>query len=47
MRHRYRAASIDRQCRRMNRRYLGHDYVTDVISFPLETVAACWKGKCT
>lgn len=28
----------NRQCRRMNRTFLGHDYVTDVISFPLEEV---------
>lgn len=26
----------DRRCRRLNRTFLGHDYVTDVISFPLE-----------
>jgi probable rRNA maturation factor len=26
----------DRQCRRLNRKHLGHDYATDVISFPLE-----------
>ena len=25
-----------RACRSLNRQYLGHDYVTDVISFPLE-----------
>ena len=25
----------DPVCRRMNRRFLGHDYTTDVISFPL------------
>jgi len=24
-----------RRCRRLNREWLGHDYVTDVISFPL------------
>lgn len=28
----------DRRCRRLNRTFLGHDYVTDVISFPLEEV---------
>lgn len=28
----------NRRCRRLNRTYLGHDYVTDVISFPLEEV---------
>jgi rRNA maturation RNase YbeY len=28
----------DRRCRRLNRTFLGHDYVTDVISFPLEDV---------
>jgi rRNA maturation RNase YbeY len=27
----------DPVCRRMNRRFLGHDYTTDVISFPLGT----------
>ena len=26
----------DRQCRRLNRKHLGHDYTTDVLSFPLE-----------
>jgi len=26
----------DRRCRRLNREFLGHDTVTDVISFPLE-----------
>jgi probable rRNA maturation factor len=26
----------NRQCRRLNRKHLGHDYATDVISFPLE-----------
>jgi probable rRNA maturation factor len=26
-----------RRCRTMNREYLGHDYVTDVMSFPLES----------
>ncbi len=26
----------DRQCRRLNKKYLGHDYTTDVLSFPLE-----------
>lgn len=26
----------DRQCRRMNRKHLGHDTTTDVLSFPLE-----------
>ncbi|MDH3251415.1 MAG: rRNA maturation RNase YbeY [Ignavibacteria bacterium] len=25
-----------RRCRRLNRRYLGHDYSTDVLTFPLE-----------
>jgi probable rRNA maturation factor len=28
----------DRRCQRLNRTFLGHDYVTDVISFPLEDV---------
>jgi len=28
----------DRRCKRLNRTFLGHDYVTDVISFPLEDV---------
>jgi rRNA maturation RNase YbeY len=28
----------DRRCKRLNRTFLGHDYVTDVISFPLEEV---------
>jgi len=27
----------DRQCRQLNRKFLGHDYTTDVLSFPLET----------
>lgn len=27
----------DRACRRLNRTFLGHDHVTDVISFPIET----------
>jgi probable rRNA maturation factor len=26
----------NRRCKRLNRTFLGHDYVTDVISFPLE-----------
>lgn len=26
----------DRQCRRLNRKHLGHDHTTDVLSFPLE-----------
>jgi probable rRNA maturation factor len=28
----------DRRCQRLNRMFLGHDYVTDVISFPLEEI---------
>jgi rRNA maturation RNase YbeY len=28
----------NRRCKRLNRTFLGHDYVTDVISFPLEDV---------
>ena len=28
----------DKRCQRLNRTFLGHDYVTDVISFPLEDV---------
>jgi probable rRNA maturation factor len=30
----------DRQCRRLNKKHLGHDYATDVISFPLEVSGA-------
>ena len=26
----------NRQCRQLNRKHLGHDYATDVLSFPLE-----------
>lgn len=35
----------DTTIRRLNRQFLGHDYATDVLSFPLQEEGGCLEGE--